>query len=209
MSYKKQLGFQKIICLLAVIVAALWFVYSLGVITDIYEALSPAIRNPLKPEKESVAGANLYFQMNGWSLEEGFDAKFNFNSEFTAHSIKLILVSLLLFVTNTNVRRKYYIANYVAVAAYAGASIAMFAWVNKWLSYYKNLFLTTVDFEALAEWADMWDYTYTTSTWLLDLNVIIGVINMVVVAALIANVIWKIVLMRGEQKLLEAGKEAA
>ncbi len=209
MSYKKQLGFQKIICLLAVIVAALWFVYSLGVCTDIYEALSPAIRNPLKPERESVAGANLYFEMNGWSEEEGFETDFFFNEEFTVHGIQLILVSLLLFVTNTNVRRKYYIANYVAVAAYTGASIAMFAWAHKWLAFYKNKFLTEIDFEALAEYAEAWDYKYTTSTWLLDAHMIIGILNMVICAALIGNVIWKIVLMRGENKLIEAGKEAA
>ncbi len=207
--YKKQLGFQKIICLVAVILAAVWFVYSLGVCTDIYEALSPAIRNPEKPEKEAVAGANLWYQMNGWSVEEGFESDFFFNEEFTMHAIQLILVSLLLFVTNTNIRRKYYIANYVAVAAYSGASIAMFAWAHKWLSHYKNLFLTTVDFEKLAEYAKTWEYEYTTSTWLLDLHMVIGVINMLVVAALIANVIWKIVLMRGEQKLIDAGKEAA
>ncbi len=209
MSYKKQLGFQKIICLLAVIVAALWFVYSLGVCTDIYEALSPAIRNPQKPEKESVPGANLYYEMNGWSEEEGFETDFFFNEELTVHSIQLILVSVLLFVTNTNTRRKYYIANYIAVAAYSGASIAMFAWAHKWLAFYKDKFLTEVDFEKLAEWAEMWNYEYTTSTWLLDAHLIVGALNMLVAALLIANVIWKIVLMRGEQKLLQAGKEAA
>ena len=37
--YKKQLQFQKIICLLCVIAAAIMFVYSLGVLTEIYDGL--------------------------------------------------------------------------------------------------------------------------------------------------------------------------
>ena len=37
--YKKQLVFQKYVCLFAVIAAAMSFVYSLGIITDIYDSL--------------------------------------------------------------------------------------------------------------------------------------------------------------------------
>ncbi len=197
MSYKKQLSFQKIICYLAIVAAALWFVYSLGMITDIYEALSPTVRDPNKPEKVSVPGGGLFYEMQP------------FNTTLTYVGIGMILVSTLLMITNTHTRRKYYIGNFVSVVVYVGCSIATYIWAHGKISNYTHRFLTETDFEKLADWAKKWKYEYTTSTWLLDLHNVVGIISGLVCLGLIINVIWKIALMRGEKKLIEAGKEVA
>ena len=49
--YRKQLRFQKLICLLCVIAAAITFVYALGILTDIYDGLSLAT-DPKKPDND-------------------------------------------------------------------------------------------------------------------------------------------------------------
>ena len=94
--YKKQLRFQKIICLLAIIVAAVWFVYSLGFITTIYEQIGTA--------GSIVTGAQIYKDMQP------------FIKQFNTYGLYAILISILLLVTNTQVRRKYYVSNYIATA---------------------------------------------------------------------------------------------
>lgn len=195
--YKKQLGFQKLICYLGIVAAALWFVYSLGMITDIYEALSPAIRDPNKLDKVRVPGAALYYEMQP------------FNSNLTYAGIAMILISCLLFVTNTHTRRRYYIANFFSVGVYSAASVALYVWAHQNLAFYTDKFLTTVDFEKLAKYAETMQYEYTTSTWLLDAHNYLGIFSIVVSIGLIANLIWKVALMRGERKLIEAGKEVA
>ena len=44
--YKKQLTAQKMICLAAIIVSAIFFLYTLGIMTDLYDSLYSTMRNP-------------------------------------------------------------------------------------------------------------------------------------------------------------------
>ena len=101
--YKKQLVFQKYVCLFAVIAAALAFVYSLGMITDIYDTLYATMMNPNDLTETFVPGSIIYYDMQ------------EFNRQFTSVSIVLILTACLLYLTNTQIRRKYYIGNYAAI----------------------------------------------------------------------------------------------
>ena len=101
--YKKQLKIQKVICLLCIIAAALTFVYSLGMITDIQEALRTTMRNPMKPEQTKVEGSWIYYDMQP------------FNKEFTDLALVPILLACLLYITNTHSRRRYYLTNFLAV----------------------------------------------------------------------------------------------
>ena len=43
MMYKKQMTVQKVICLLSVIASVLMFVYALGLMTELYDSLYPAM----------------------------------------------------------------------------------------------------------------------------------------------------------------------
>ena len=107
--YKKHLKLQKLICLLCIVAAVVCFVYSLGIITDIYESTKGAIRDPEKLDKTKIPGAEIYYYMQ------------EFNREFVAKSLAVLILSTLLFLTNTHVRRKYYISNYVVIGAYSVA----------------------------------------------------------------------------------------
>lgn len=192
--YKKQLRFQKIICLLAIIVAAIWFVYSLGFITTIYELLA-AFSNP--KSFNYVPGAEIY-----WDMQP-------FNKAFTNYALYAILISLLLMVTNTQIRRKYYISNYIAIVANVAVNVAMPIYVYSHISKFIHQFNTAIDFEKLREMCGYKNIKYTESTWLLDINVVIGALSILVAIGLVVNLIWKISLMRGEKKLINAGKEVA
>lgn len=195
--YKKQLQFQKIICLLCVIAAAIMFVYSLGILTEIYDGLYLAT-NPKKPTDDGrVAGSTIYYQMQ------------QFNSDFVVFSIGLILLAALLFVMNTHIRRKYYITNYISIGLFSVASLAVVVWSHLQIEAFKHQYLTTVDFEALRELCEMKNKPFIQSTMMLDLHYIVSGVMLFATIALVANLIWKIALMREEKKLISVGKEVA
>lgn len=195
--YKKQLGFQKTACLLAVVSSAIWFIYSLGMITDIYDALYFTMLDPEDLTSTLVEGSILYYDMQA------------FNKLFLYASIALILLSCLLYLTNTHVRRKYYIGNYVAAGLYSAAALAVAIWSHVEISAFKTQFLTTVDFEALKQWSEtLPSIKYTESTTLLDLHLLVAAIAVISVVAMAVNVWWKRKVMRGEDALIAAGKEA-
>ncbi len=195
--YKKQLRFQKIICLMAIILAAIYFIYGLGILTDMHDSLKDTIRNIDKPERDKVPGARIYYDMQP------------FNKDLVNYSVILILLACFLFVMNTHSRRKYYIGNYIATGIYCVGAVALTVWSHTQIEAFKHQFLTTVDFEALKAYADQWGTLYLDNTNLLDLHYAVGAFAILVTAGLIGNTVWKIVLMNNEKKLIKAGEEAA
>lgn len=195
--YRKQMRFQKIICMLCVIAAAITFVYSLGILTDIYDGLYLAT-DPKKPTDDSrVAGSTIYYQMQ------------SFNKAFVNVSVVLILLAVLLFIMNTNTRRKYYIGNYTAIGLYSVTAVATVIWSHLQISAFRTQYLTTVDFEALEALCEIKNKPFIKSTTFLDLHYVVAVIVLISVAGIVGNLIWKISLMRSEKALLRAGEEAA
>ena len=91
--YKKQMTAQKVICLLSIAVSVIVFLYSLGLMTDLYDSLYPTMMNPLDLTETDVPGSIIYYDMQ------------DFNRALLKVSIGLILLSCLLFVTNTHSRR--------------------------------------------------------------------------------------------------------
>jgi len=195
--YKKQLRFQKIICMLCLIAAAVTFVYSLGILTDIYDGLFLAT-DPKKPTDDGrVAGSTIYYQMQ------------TFNKQFFTFGIVLILLAALLFLMNTNIRRKYYIGNYVSIGLYSVASVVCVVWSHIQIAAFRIQYLTTVDFEALKEICEMKNKPFIKSTLMLDLHYVVAGFMLLCVAGLVYNTIWKIRMMREEDALIKAGKEVA
>ena len=195
--YKKQLRFQKIICLLCLIAAAVTFLYSLGILTDIYDGLYH-VTDPKKPTEDGrVAGSSIYYQMQ------------TFNKQFFTFGIVLILLGALLFLMNTNIRRKYYIGNYVSIGLYSVASVVCVVWSHIQIAAFRIQYLTTVDFEALKEICEMKNKPFIKSTLMLDLHYVVGGFMLLCVAGLVYNTIWKIRMMREEDALIKAGKEIA
>ena len=195
--YKKQIKCQKLLCIAAIVACALTFLYALGIMTDLYDALYSTMRNPYDLTETDVPGSILYYMMQ------------DFNKDLLKYSIGLILLACFLFLTQTHVRRKYYIGNYVSVGLYSAATVAYTLWAHAYIEGYKAAFLTQVDFEALKQHAQMWKTAYVDSTFWFDAHYAVYAVLLVVTALLLLNLIWKIRLMKAEQRLIEAGKEAA
>ena len=190
--YKKQVKLQRIICLALLIISAAIFVYSLGIMTDLYDSLYSTYRRG----KSSIEGAGVYMDMQG------------FNKSFLLASIGMILLSALLFITNTQNRRKYYIGNYCAIGIFSVASIALVVWAHGQIEAFKAQW-KTIDFAALAEFAEKRKTLYTESTFWFDIHYVIFGLLLIGTVLLIANAIWKSKLMKDEHALIGQGKEAA
>lgn len=193
--YKKQMTLQKIVCLLAILASALVFIYSLGIMTDLYDSLYGTMRDPNDLTKTTVDGSIIYYDMQ------------DFNNAFLKGSIGLILLSCLLYATNTHVRRKYYIGNYVSTALMTIGNLAMVIWAHGQIEMYKAQFLQ-IDFEALAKHAKRWKTLYTESTFWFDVHYAVFGVVLALTVLLIANAVWKTSLMKQEKALIEAGKGA-
>lgn len=194
--YKKQMTIQKILCLAAVIVSAIVFLYALGIMTDLYDALYDTMRNPNNVYSTDVEGSIVYYNMQ------------EFNRMFLMYSIGMILLGAFLFVTNTHVRRRYYIGNFIATAAYAVGSVAISVFGHHYIEIFKAQFLQ-VDFAALKEHAEMWGTLYTESTFWFDLHYVVFGLLIIAAALLVYNAYWKVSLMKEEAKLIEEGRRAA
>ena len=195
--YKKQLAFQKIVCLIAIIAAAVTFVYSLGMITDIYDSLYSTMRNPNDLTDTKVPGSIIYYDMQP------------FNKAYVGAAIALILVACTLYLTNTHVRRKYYVGNLVSTLLYSGATLGVAIWSHIQINAFAHQYMTTIDFEALEKFSKTWKTPYLDSTFLLDLHYVVLGLSILSVVLLIGNYVWKCVMMNAEKKLLNSGKEAA
>ena len=194
--YKKQMKCQKAVCLLCMISSVIVFLYALGIMTDLYDSLYSTMMNPADLTQTTVPGSIVYYNMQ------------EFNSVFLKYSIGLILLACLLYITNTHIRRKYYIGNYIAAALFAIANVNIAIWAHQYIEIFKAQFLN-VDFEALKKHAELWKTTYTESTFWFDIHVAVFAISLIASAALVGVVFWKVSLMKEEQKLIEAGRKAA
>ena len=193
--YKKQMVFQKILCLFHLISGGLIFFYSLGIMTDLFDSLYSTMRKK-DLTQTTVPGSYVYYEMQG------------FNQLFLKLAIGLILVALVLFLTNTNVRRKYYIGNYVAIVLNVAYGVGFSVWAHLQIEFYKAKFLQ-IDFAALKEHAETWDTLYTESTFWFDLHYFLFGIVLLLDVLLVVNLFWKRSLMKGERELIGKGKEAA
>ena len=194
--YKKQLKLQKLLCLLAICSSVLVFLYALGIMTDLYDTLYSTMRNPADLTQTDVPGSIVYYNMQ------------SFNGVFLRYSIVLILLACLLYITNTHVRRRYYIGNYISIGAFAVANIYIAVWAHRYIEAYKLRFLR-IDFAALKEHAEMWKTAYTESTFWFDIHYCVFAVAILVSLGLVASAVWKFKLMKEEKALIERGKGVA
>ena len=190
--YKKQMTLQRIVCYLQLIASALVFVYSLGLMTDLYDnKLNYYAENIESP---MIAGTEVYYHMQG------------FNQQFTKVGIILILLAVSSFVFRNHARRKYYIANYITVIANTVAAVAASVWATNNIFTYKAQYLM-IDFEELKEYAEMFGFGYTDSLFWFDVCPYVFGFLLIITVFNVLNLIWKILLMNAEKKLLAESKE--
>ena len=190
--YKKQMLVQRIICYVVLAAAALVFIYSLGLVTDLhYNNFAYYSENPERPKFE---GAEIYREIQP------------FNSQLTAAGIVLILSAVLLFVFSTHSRRRYYIGNYITIALNAVLSIgvAIFGVVN--VIKYREMYFR-IDFEELERWQGILRKPYSISPFWFDIG--FYVFGFVILATLLSlcSLAFKVYVMRGEKKLLAGSEE--
>ena len=194
--YKKQMTAQKLICMAAIIVSAIFFLYTLGIMTDLYDSLYDTMRNPNNLAQTDVPGSMVYYNMQ------------EFNRMFLLLSIGQILLGIFLMITNTHVRRKYYIGNYIATGLFVAGGVYNSVFAHTYIEIFKGQFLQ-VDFAALKEHAEMWGTLYTESTFWFDLHYFVFALLLIVCVLLVANAVWKVRLMKEEQRLVEEGRRVA
>ena len=194
--YKKQMTAQKFLCLAAIIVSAIFFLYTLGIMTDLYDSLYDTMRNPNNVTQTDVPGSIVYYNMQ------------EFNRMFLVCSIVQILLGVLLYLTNTHSRRRYYIGNYVATGLFVAGGVYNAWFAHTYIEIFKRQFLQ-VDFAALKEHAEMWGTLYTESTFWFDLHYGVFALLLIVCVLLVVNAVWKVQLMKDEAKLLEEGRRIA
>ena len=188
--YKKQMTLQRIVCYALLIAAVMVFVYSLGMVTDLYESLFNYA--DVSSKRKYVQGAEIYFNIQP------------FNKQLTGVSIALILSAVSLFVFNTHKRRKYYIGNYVTVALNAAMNVGVTIWALINVMAFRAQYLL-IDFAKLKEFADRYDTKYIESTFWFDISIPVFIILILVTLMSLGNLALKIMLMRGERKLIEEG----
>ena len=181
--YKAQMKFQKIICLATLAASFIVFLYSLGIMTDIYDCFYATMMDPEDPTLTWVPGSIIFYDMQ----------PFNY---------------LTLFVTNTNKRRRYYIGNIITITLNIIAGIAAAVYSLPKVQAFKIQFLTTIDFEALKTFAELFNSAYSESTFWFDAAYFVFGLLLAVDALLLINAVWKFSLMKSEQKLIQKGKEA-
>lgn len=197
---KKQMRFQKYLCLAMIIVGVLAllyaFFYCTGSLAELGQTLDSKGRSLFKASSDKY-DATLFTDIQG------------FNNAMMYCGIVMVLLGVLLYVTSCNSRRNYYISNYVATGICAGGNIVMSVILlimnGVWMGRFMN-----VDFEA---WNGYWEderlilgdavqVHYSESTAWFSVGFVIYALVIVASVILILNLVWKIKLMRGEKKLL-------
>ena len=194
--YKKQMTAQKLLCLAAVIVSAIFFLYTLGIMTDLYDSLYDTMRNPNNVTQTDVPGSIVYYNMQ------------EFNRMFLVLSIGQIMLGCLRYLTNTHSRRRYYIGNYVTTGLFVAGGVYNAWFAHTYIEIFKKQFLQ-VDFAALKEHAEMWGTLYTESTFWFDLHYLVFALLLIVCVLLVVNAVWKVRLMKDEAALVEEGRRSA
>ena len=179
---------QKIVCYVVLAAAALVFIYSLGLVTDLhYNNFAYYSENPKYPVFE---GAEIYSEIQP------------FNKQLTAVGIVLILSSLLIFVFGSHKRRKYYVGNYVAIGINSALAIGASIWGIVNVAKYKEMYYK-IDFEMLKYYQEMLKKPYDISDFWFNAGFYVFAFAIFASVLSILNLVFKVLVMRGERKLLE------
>lgn len=135
-----------------------------------------------------------------------------FNDMLMYFGIIIILLGVVLIITASNRRRNYYVTNYAAIGLCAGGDIVL-SFIAIIMNAHWEQEFRNVDFAAWEAYVNdpilslSGDYKMSTSTLWFDLGYVVYALVILASVALILNLVWKILLMKGEKKLLN-GEQA-
>lgn len=202
---KTQMKFQKYICLVMLIMGALGLLYAFFYLSGGMAELGLARMTDITNDDQFVSRFTAAEGKYDYKLFEQIQP---FNDALMYCGIVMVLLAVLLYITACNKRRNYYITNYIAVGACAGGNIVMSIVLMAMNASWKSKFLN-VDFDAWYEYnvrtfgENTKEYIYSESTVWFNLGFVVYALIIVASIALILNLVWKILLMRGEKKLLD------
>ena len=203
---KTQMKFQKYICLVMLVLSALGLLYAFAYLSGGMAELGQARGKPIangeyRYESAFHAGEG----MNDYRLFEDIQP---FNDLLMYCGIAMILLTVLLYVMACNKRRNYYVTNYVATGVCAGGNIAISLALMIMNASWRAKFLQ-VDFKEWKAYNDIYiememfdSVHYSESTLWFDLGFVVYSLIIVASILLVLNLVWKVLLMKGEKKLL-------
>lgn len=205
---KTQMKFQKIICLAMIIVSALCLAYAFFYLSGSMAELGQNRKSDSSSAEQFVSS---FIAAEGKYDYKLFEQIQPFNNVLMYCGIVMVLTAVLLYITACNKRRNYYITNYIATGVCAGSNIVMSIVLMAINASWKSKFLN-VDFDAWYAINKIYlmpgmesfreSYHYSESTLWFDLGFVVYSLMIVASLILILNLVWKILLMRGEKKLL-------
>jgi hypothetical protein len=190
--YKKQMTLQRIVCYLILVASALVFIYSLGLVTDMRDN-GFGRHAEFYPDYVAVKGTEVYYIIQ------------DFNRQLTAVGLVLILLAVAQLVFRNHVRRKYYIANYITVGVGAAANIGATIWALINIFKYKEMY-QNVDFETLAEKAELYGHACNPSTFWFDISIPLFAILIGATLLSLASLGWKLYVMKSEREAIGKGR---
>lgn len=223
--FKSQMKYQKILCIVCLILAAVLFVYSIGFITSIYNMLNytwrinknagtVSLRDPslegtgceLFLELETIVIPQKQIVTDEYGNEEEITVEVRevgFVDKLMAIAIADIAVALVLFIFNTHKRRKYYFGNYVATGLFVGYNLVASIWALVKLVQYHREFLA-IDHEVIKAFCETWamDYNYNGAILSFRLGYVICAFMILAAVAVALNLVWKLLLEKRENTLL-------
>lgn len=203
---KAQMKFQKALSHITLIVAAICFVFAICFFSgNLSDLLMYKNENLQSTRVSSYDGADdfLYFAQD-------------FVTIFVVLAIVFIVCVAILYITDTNKRRNYYVTNYVAIGIIIAISAAVaFAGIIS-LSIALAEFYA-IDWEELVQIRERANVTaailpeVSQDTTAFIFGYIVSALSLATGVVWVLNLVWKIKLMKGEKALLEGGlvKEVA
>lgn len=209
---KTQMRFQKIFMIVSLVIAALTVVYalifcsgSIFQVTKLYDVAN-------KADQTYEVNTGTIFNQN-WvtytavGAGELFKAAQSVSDLLLILGIVMILVVVLNFIVASQKRRNYYVTNYVATGITVAFEIALAIVIIVVVCNCQHVFNTKCDFEQMkivyeSAYSDKFN---TGKTWTFGLGYAVAAILVVDAIGFIFNLVWKILLMQGEKKLLEGG----
>lgn len=217
---KTQMRVQKILMLVSLVVSALVFVYALcfmtGGLANVYRFIDTATGVDYIHCKKFVSTSQ------------------NFVSTLITLSIVMIVLVAVMYLMACNSRRKYYITNYIAIGLFVVFALVVAVYLVVMVANVMNLYQNDIlwksgegdvfikstqtpdGIESLvlhnnyAEWARFYpDYVLDPDqTYNFILGFVLFVIVLADVVCVVLCTVWKVLLIKGENKLLAAGAPA-
>ena len=209
--YKKQMMLQRILCILMIVISAVVFVYALGYMTDANDMIRDCALG-YEPDINEDPEVKAAIEARKVPMRQYMQDMNLFDRDLVRIGIALILISLTLLLTNTHIRRKYYISNYIAILINAVAAFAASIWAHQQIIRLKSQYYSgAIDFEYVRFTTATFVRensvnVYTESAFWFDAHYYIFGAMLLIAALLILNAIWKTILMRREKEALAMGR---